>query len=104
MREKRLGRDLLILAIMTVITVFTWVGLEVYRALTETEIPAVLQRQIEPLNPTIEKGVLESLKSRKAFSSEELVTAPPLGEESSQEENLSATESGGASEATPSAE
>jgi len=104
MGEKRLGRDLLILAIMTVTTVFTWIGLEVYWTLTKTEIPAVLQRQIEPLNPTIEKEVLESLKSRKAFSSEELVTAPLLTEESSQEENLSATESGETEEATPSAE
>jgi hypothetical protein len=104
MEKQRLNRDLLILAILTVITVFTWIGFEVYRTLTETEIPSVLQHQIEPLNPTIEKAVLQSLKSRKSFSPEELVTAPILTKESAEEESLPATESGETEEATPSAE
>ena len=94
MPKKFLSRDLLILSILTVITVFTWIGFEVYRALTKTEIPVVLQRQIEPLNPVIQREVIENLKSRKYFSTEELVAPPVTVEVSVGEESRPATESG----------
>lgn len=103
MKRKQLGRDILILSILTVITVFTWIGLEVYRVLTKTEIPVVLKRQIEPLNPTINREIFEDLKSRGAFSVEELVI-PPTTTETTIEEELTATEEAELEEATPGAE
>jgi hypothetical protein len=104
MRKKTLNRDFLILSILSVITVFTWIGLEVYQTLNKTEIPSVLQRQIEPLNPVIETDVVQGLKSRKSYSAEELVTAPLLPEETVGGEIPAATESGEGPEASPSAD
>lgn len=98
MQKKQLSRDILILSILTVITVFTWIGFEVYRALTKTEIPTVLKRQIEPLNPVIKRDVFEDLKSKSFFSVEELVI-PPTPTEVTIEEEASP-----AATATPSAE
>ncbi len=94
MPKKLLSRDLLVLSILSVITVFTWIGFEVYRALTKTEIPIVLQRQIQPLNPVIQKEVLDSLRARRSFSVEELVLPPPPVEVPLEEESPPATESG----------
>ena len=104
MRKKTLNRDFLILSVLSVITVFTWIGLEVYQILNKTEIPSVLQRQIEPLNPVIETNVIQGLKSRKSYSAEELVTAPLPVKEAVGEEISSATESGEKPEASPSAD
>lgn len=104
MQKKQLSRDILILSILTVITVFTWVGLEVYWALTKTEIPAVLKRQIEPFNPTIKRDIFQDLKSRKSFSTEELVVPPATIKVTTEEEVPTATESAEIEEASPGAE
>lgn len=103
MQKDKLSRDILILSILTVITVFTWIGLEVYRALTKTEIPTVLKRQIEPLNPVIKKDIFEDLKSRSFFSVEELVIPPTPTEVATEEEAPTATEGIETEEATPGA-
>jgi hypothetical protein len=92
MKKRYWNRDLLILSILTVITVFSWVTFEVYRALTQVEIPAVLKQQIEPLNPTIQTEIIQGLKSRKSFSTDELVSPSSLPEANLKEET--ATESG----------
>lgn len=68
---QKLNRDLLNLSIMTLITVLTWAGFDVYRAFHQTEIPQVLERQIQPLDPQLEKEVLANLKERDFISREE---------------------------------
>jgi arsenate reductase-like glutaredoxin family protein len=80
MKKIQLGKDALILSILTLITVLTWIGFELYQALTKTEIPKVLQKQTTPLNPKLDEKVIENLKSRKTISEEELnkiVVSPP---------------------------
>lgn len=72
MREFKLGRDALTLAIMTLITVLTWVGFEVYRVAVKTTIPKVTQEQMKPLNSSLDRQTIENLKSNLAFSEEEL--------------------------------
>lgn len=104
MQKKYLSRDILILSILTVITVFTWIGLEVYEIMTKTEIPAVLKRQIEPLNPTIKKEIFQDLKSRRSFSTEELVVPPAPTEVTIEEETPPETEGVETGEASPAAE
>lgn len=101
--KKQLSRDLLTLSVLTLITVFTWIGFEVYRALTKTEIPTVLQRQIEPLNPTIKRDIFQDLKSRRSFSTEELVVPAARTEVTFEEEVSTATEVTETEEATPAA-
>lgn len=77
MKKLQLGKDALILSILTLITVLTWIGFDVYRALTKTEIPKVLKRQIAPLNPKLPTTTLEGLQQRVTFTQEELRQVPP---------------------------
>lgn len=72
MKEFKLGKNILILSIMTLITVLTWIGFEVYRVATKTTIPKVTQEQLTPLNPKIKKETIEKLKTNISFSEEEL--------------------------------
>lgn len=73
MNKFKLGKDALILTILTLITVLTWIAFDVYRTLTRTEIPQVLQRQIAPLNPKLSQvTVLNKLKTNISFTEEEL--------------------------------
>jgi len=87
MNKLQLGKDALIIAILTLITVLTWVGLDVYRTLTKTEIPQILQRQIAPLNPKIPVTTMEGLEPRLSFTQEELseVVIPAPEEEELEE-------------------
>lgn len=68
---RNLNRDLLKLAILTLITVMTWAGFDIYRAFHQVEIPQVLKRQIQPLNPQLDKKILEDLQEREFITREE---------------------------------
>ena len=72
MKKIQLGRDALILSIMTLITVLSWIGFDVYQALTKTEMPRVLKRQLAPLNPRLNRTVIDKLRKRETLSQEEL--------------------------------
>lgn len=68
----KLGKDVLIFSILTLITVLTWVAFEVYRASIKTTIPKVTQEQMTFLNPTVNTNTIETLKTRLSLSEEEL--------------------------------
>jgi hypothetical protein len=68
----KLGKDALILAVMTLITVLTWVGFEVYLAAKKTTITKATQEQMKPLDPKINRKTIDSLKENLSFSLEEL--------------------------------
>ena len=72
MKKIKLGKDALKLAILTLITVITWIGFDVYRALTKSDIPKILQRQIAPLNPKLDWETVERLKTKGTVGEEEL--------------------------------
>ena len=95
MKKLQLNKDALRLAILTLITALTWIAFDVYRILTKTEIPQILQKQIAPLDLKISIKTLEELKSRISFTQEELnqVTTPTLEEELVEETEEIATES-----------
>lgn len=76
MKKLQFGKDALILSIMTLITVLIWIGFDVYRALTKTEIPQILQKQIAPLNPQIDRETIEKIKTKETISEEELERIP----------------------------
>lgn len=77
-KKFQLGKEALTLSILTLITALTWIGFEVHRALTRSEIPQVLQEQIAPLNPQIDQETLQILGARETISQEELAeVAPP---------------------------
>ena len=72
MKKIKLGKDILILAIFTLITALTWVGFAVWSAATKTTINKITQEQMAPLNPQLKKEVFESLKKTSFFSEEEM--------------------------------
>lgn len=83
MKDFKLGKDALILAIITLITVLTWIGFEVYWAVRRTTIPKVTQEQMRPLDPKIKTETIEKLKTNLWFSEEELnIVSPPVVTES----------------------
>jgi len=77
----KISREVLFLAIFTTITVFTWIGLEVYQTISERKELKVLESQLKPLNPTLDTKVIENLKKRKVYSFEEVKTPEITPEE-----------------------
>lgn len=78
----KLGKNVLIMSVLTLITVITWIGFEVYRVATRTTIPKVTQEQMLPLNPVLKIEVIESLKANLYLSEDELNLAISAGSES----------------------
>ena len=87
MKKIKLGKDILTLAIFTLITALTWVGFAVWSAATKTTINKITQEQMAPLNPQIKREVFESLKKNSSFSEEEMnvkLESPPMATGASQ--------------------
>jgi len=64
MRKKKFSRDLFIVSILTLITVITWIALDIYRVFNKNEIPKVLREQIEPLDPNLDIKIFNNLSER----------------------------------------
>lgn len=78
-KKFNLGKDALILSIMTLITVLSWISFEIYRTATMSTISRATREQMTPLNPKIEKAIIEDIKKNLSFSEGELniVVLPP---------------------------
>jgi len=87
------NRDFLVLSILTLIAVLTWIVYGGYQALTKYTLPEILEQQMRPLNPKIEKLKIKELQKRLRISEEELkeISLPTETIETTQ----SATPSGG---------
>ena len=73
MKKKfKLGKDVLILTVFTLITALTWAGFAVWSAATQNTINKITQEQMAPLNPQLKREVFESLKKTSFFSEEEM--------------------------------
>lgn len=66
MTKKKYNRlpFLLKLGILTALTVSIWVGFDIYRAFTEKPNPIVPAELTDPLSPTLDTSVLESLRNK----------------------------------------
>lgn len=83
MNRLKLGKEALVLSILTLITVLTWIGFQVYWTLNKSTILELTKKQMEPLNPKIKKTVIEDLQNKLSFSEEELnVVSVPTGTQS----------------------
>ena len=87
--KKLLGKDTLILAILTLVTGLIWVGFGVFRALTESEIPKVLKEQIAPMNEKLPREILKQLRDRDSFTKAELNETTIIIFEKTEEGNIS---------------
>lgn len=71
MKKQTLPRDLKFLAILTLVTVFTWIMVDVYHAFRKATPPQVPAAQLEPLNPKLETGIIDSLIKRDFYTKED---------------------------------
>ncbi len=77
MKEKRLiSKDLLNLLIITTITIFIWIGFDIYRALHGASKISVPKEKLTPVEQNFNKDVLESLKTRKYLDKKDLEAVP----------------------------
>lgn len=78
MKKQSVDRDFLILAILSIIAVAVWIAADIYQALNKSEIPKVLQKQTEPLNPKIETSILEELEKQNYYDWGEYQAPPEI--------------------------
>jgi len=71
MSEFRLGKNALIVSIMTLVTVLVCIVFEIYRIMNKVTIPEVTQEQMAPLNPQIKKEIIEKIRKDIWLSLEE---------------------------------
>lgn len=64
MKKKTWDRDLVVLLVSTLITVASWVGLEVYRAYVKTDLPPGVEQHLKPFDPILKTEVLDKLEGR----------------------------------------
>ena len=81
MKKKRISRDILILVILSLITVVTWIGLDVYRIFTKGEELYVSPQQMEPLNPEIDQETLDQISQESLFGKGEYLPPEETGGE-----------------------
>ncbi len=63
--EKRLRSDLFKLSIMTVMTVFIWIGFSTYQSLSKSKVSKATKLQIKPLTSTLDLDTIKSIKDRQ---------------------------------------
>lgn len=61
MRKRKISRDVLVLAILSLITVLTWIIFDVYRIFSRKEGVDVPASQLQPLNPSLDQAVIEQI-------------------------------------------
>jgi len=59
-----MSKKLLPVLILTLITIVTWVIFQVITLATSSTIPTPTQKQMESLDPNLDKATLEDLKGR----------------------------------------
>jgi hypothetical protein len=64
MRKKTWDRDLVVLLASTLITVASWVGLEVYRAYIKVQLPEGVEKHLNKFDPILKTAVLDKLEGR----------------------------------------
>lgn len=78
MGAKKINKDLLILSILTVITVFTWICFDIYRILNKPSSIIVPPEALRKLDLKFDPQLVNSLKSRKIISQIDMDSVPEL--------------------------
>lgn len=67
MKKKGIKKDLFAVSVITIITITVWLVLDIFLTFQKKAVPAVLQKQMEPLNPKLNMEVLEELEKKEYF-------------------------------------
>lgn len=59
-------KEVTILALITFLTVIAWIAFGIYHARKTSTVSPVQLKEIEPLTPTFNNGIIEGLKNREA--------------------------------------
>lgn len=76
-KKPKAGQGIFIIAGLTTLTVFTWIGLDAYRSFKKSAVPKVLTEQLRSLNPNFDTNTIGSLGTRLTISEKELDSLPP---------------------------
>lgn len=60
-------RDILLISIFTLLTVFTWVFFELAKTVKTTTVTQTIQEIIIPLDPQIDSETLSNIRNRQIF-------------------------------------
>ena len=86
-KDKFFSSNSLVIGIFTLLAVGSWVAFDVYRGLTKSTVPDVLQEQIRPLDIEFDEEVIDNLQNRRQFNDQFLLTVESKAlEEQEQEE------------------
>lgn len=64
--------NILLFAIFTTVTIFIWIGFEVYKILTPHTLESIPDSVLLPLEPKLDLESLKKLEARRNFSDSEL--------------------------------
>lgn len=78
MKPKRTS-NLTVFAVLTTLTILTWVGFEIYQAFRKTGIVTISNEVLAPLTPSLNKTILDNMEKRRFFSQEEVARFSPSG-------------------------
>lgn len=89
-QQFKLGKNALFLSLISLLTIISWVGFEVYKASNKTTITKVTKQQMAPINPNIKTAVFEKIEKNLSLSEEELntITAPEATQEAELEQEI----------------
>ncbi|OGD09250.1 hypothetical protein A2397_02860 [Candidatus Amesbacteria bacterium RIFOXYB1_FULL_44_23] len=65
MKKRGIDKDIVVLLISTLITIATWVGLEVYRAYVNVSVTTEVEKHLKPIDSTMNIKVFEQLERIK---------------------------------------
>lgn len=65
LQEKYWQKNLLKLAIITLITIIVWVAAATYRSFTKSRIAPDVKKQLLPLTPTLDIDTMEKIQQRQ---------------------------------------
>ena len=71
-KEKKKYPPLVRLLILSTVTIFFWIGFEVYRVLSVKPPPVVSQETLAPVNPSLDVPSLDELQKRLHLSESEI--------------------------------
>lgn len=72
MKDKVKAPNLVVIAILSVITIVFWIGFSVFRAFTKEPDPKVPAEILAPLNPTLDLEALNRLERRNWLTESEI--------------------------------
>ncbi len=72
-KDKFFSSNSLVIGIFTLLAVGSWVTFDVYRGLTKSTVPDVLQEQIRPLKTELDEEIVNNLRNRRQFSDQFLL-------------------------------